>query len=153
MGLGRLRRGVLIAAAASVLAAVPCVASGATVQASNFAGSSLRLSGPTSNKMGSAFKYTISGTALSPADYVVAWEQFYPQEGCATTYAAESTRTFLPDTYGLTLFENRSVSHNYSIVEEFGADHLGKHGICAYLIDLTTGDTYAYAGQFWTNHK
>ena len=118
-----------------------------------FWGSSLRLRGPTSNKLGAAFEYTISGAAVSPANYVVAWEQFYPQSGCANTYAAESTRVFLPNTYGLTLFENKSVSHNYSIVEQFGADHVGKHGICAYLIDLATGDTYAYAGAFWTNHK
>lgn len=60
---------------------------------------------------------------------------------------------FLPNTYGLTLFENRNVSHHYSVVEQFGAVHLGKHGICAYLINLSTGDTYAYAGAFWTNHS
>jgi hypothetical protein len=53
----------------------------------------------------------------------------------------------------LTLFENRNVSHHYSVVEQFGAVHLGKHGICAYLINLSTGDTYAYAGAFWTNHS
>ena len=52
------------------------------------------------------------------------------------------------------MFENRSVSNHYSIVEQFGAAHLGEHGICAYLINLTTGDTYAYAAiAFWTNHS
>ena len=153
MGVRRLGHGLLIGAVVTVLTAVPYVASVASTQTSHAAGSSLRLSGPTSNKVGTAFDYTISGVAISPADYVVAWEQFYPQEGCASTYAAESTRTFFPNTYGLTLFENRTVSHNYTLVEHFGAAHLGKHGICAYLIDLATGDTYADAGAFWTNHE
>jgi len=150
---GKLGRGLLVAAIATVLTAVPCVASGAAIRTSQSGGNSLKLSGPTSNKIGASFKYSISGTAVSPADYVVAWEQYYPQAGCASTYAAESTRAFLPDTYGVTLFEDRSVSHTYSMVEQFGADHVGKHGICAYLIDLATGDTYAHAGQFWTNHS
>jgi hypothetical protein len=34
--------------------------------------------------MGADFDYTISGTAISPADYVVAWEQFHPQAGLGT---------------------------------------------------------------------
>ncbi|MGO9962942.1 MAG: hypothetical protein ACLPUG_05860 [Acidimicrobiales bacterium] len=153
MRLGKLRRGFLMAAVATMMTAVPCVASSASTRSSHSAGSSLKLNGPTSNKLGKPFEYTISGTAVGPANYVVAWEQFYPQGGCASTYAAESTRVYLPNTYGLTLFENRSVSQNYSMVEHFGADHVGKHGVCAYLIDLATGNTYAYAGQFWTNHK
>ena len=102
-----LRLGFLIAAVATSLIAVPGAASEASMQSSHYGGSSLRLSGPTSNKLGAAFEYTISGAAVSPANYVVAWEQFYPQSGCANTYAAESTRVFLPNTYGLTLFENR----------------------------------------------
>jgi len=148
-----LRLGLLIAVVATLLIAVPGAGSEASPQTSHSAGSSLTLSGPKSNTMGADFDYTISGTAISPADYVVAWEQFYPQAGCASTYAAESTRVFLPNTYGLTLFENRNVSHHYSVVEQFGAVHLGKHGICAYLINLSTGDTYACAGAFWTNHS
>jgi hypothetical protein len=153
MGMRTLRRGLLIAAVASVLMAVPGAVSEASLQTSHSAGNSLRLSGPKSNKMGSDFNYTISGTASSPANYVVAWEQFYPNGGCASTYLEESTRAFLPDTYGLTLWVNRTVSHNYSLLAQFGAAHLGKHGVCAYLINLTTGDTYAYAGAFWTNHS
>ncbi len=96
MGLGKLRRGVLIATVATVLTAVPCVVSGAAAQVSHSAGSSLTLSGPTSNKMGSPFKYTISGTAISPADYVVVWEQFHPQGGCAYTYVVECAATSCP---------------------------------------------------------
>jgi hypothetical protein len=103
--------------------------------------------------MGVNFNYTISGTANSPADFVVAWEQLYPQTGCARTYAAESTRAFLPATYGLTLWLDRTVSHSYSLVARFGAHNNGKHGVCAYLINLATGDTYAYGGAFWTNHS
>lgn len=118
---------------------------------SRSADSSLRLSGPKTNKIGTDFDYTISGYASGAANYVVAWEQFNEQSGCATTYAAESTRVFLQSTYELTLWLNRSVSSNYSLLARFGADHSGKHGICAYLINLSSGDTYAYGGAFWTN--
>jgi hypothetical protein len=46
---------------------------------------------------------------------------------------------------------NKAVSHKYSSVEAFEAAHLGKHGICAYLINLASGDTVANGGAFWTN--
>jgi len=49
------------------------------------------------------------------------------------------------------LVTNQAVSHAYSIREGFAAVHPGKHGMCAYLINLTTADTYAYGGAFWTN--
>jgi hypothetical protein len=117
----------------------------------NSSGSSLKLSGPKHNKMNASFDYTISGNANGSANYLVAWEQYYPQSGCARTYAAESTRAFLPYTYGLTLFLNRAVSHNYSTSQAFAAVHAGKHGMCAYLINLASGNTIAYAGAFWIN--
>jgi hypothetical protein len=148
-----LRRVLVVAAALAMLTAVLAAMSQASTASTRSGGSSLVLRGPKTNKYGSDFDYTISGTASGAADYLVAWEQYYPQSGCASTYAAESTRTFLPDTYGLTLWLNRSVSGSYSALAEFGASHLGKHGMCAYLINLSTGDTYAHGGAFWTNVK
>ena len=54
-------------------------------------------------------------------------------------------------TYALTLLTDRTVSGKYSVLEQFGAEHAGKHGICAYLISSTTGATYAWGGAFWNN--
>ena len=153
MGMRMLRRALLISAAMTMLFETSAAISQASTAGSHLSGSSLKLSGPKTNKYGTDFDYTISGTAAGPANYLVAWEQYYPQKGCATTYAAESTRAFLPSTYGLTLWLNRAVSTSYSARAAFGAAHLGKHGMCAYLINLTTGDTYAYGGAFWTNVK
>ena len=118
------------------------------------AGSSLRLTGPGSNKLGTAFSYRIAGSATGAADYVVAWEQLYPRSGCASTYAAESTRAFLPATYGIGLETATSVARgrNFSVVARFNAVNPGKHGLCAYLIRLETGNTYAHAAAWWTNH-
>jgi hypothetical protein len=126
------------------LALVPAVA----VAVSN----SLHVSGPTSNKLGAPFNEEISGYAKGAANFVAAWEHYYPHSGCAATYAAESTRAFLPNTYGLTLWVDQSVHGKYSITAQFGAANLGKHGMCAYLISLPSGNTYAHGGIFWTNH-
>jgi len=135
------------------LAAAGALAALALVPAASVATSaSLRLSGPTSNKLGQNFNYKITGVATATANFVVAWEQYYPRSGCAATYAAESTRAFLPGTYGLTLWLDQRVTGHYSLLARFGAANPGKHGICAYLINLSSGNTYAHAGQFWTNH-
>ncbi len=119
------------------------------------AGNSLHLSGPASNVMGQNFNYVIRGDATGPANHIVAWEQVNKLSGCATTYAAESTRAILQPAslYGVYLWNNQSVAGSYSVTAHFGAAHLGVHGICAYLIDLSTGATYAYGGAFWNNHN
>jgi len=142
----RSRRAQLAAAGAVIgLALVPAVG----VAISN----SLHVSGPTSNNIGQSFNEQISGHAKGGANFVVAWEQYYPRAGCAATYAAESTRAFLPSTYGLTLWIDQTVHGKYSIAAHFGAGNLGKHGICAYLINLSSGTTYAHGSIFWTNHN
>jgi len=147
-GLARLVRSwrAQLAAAGAVigLALVPAVG----VAISN----SLHVSGPKSNKIGQNFNEQISGYAKGGANFVVAWEQYYPRSGCAATYAAESTRAFLPGTYGLTLWIDQPVHGKYSITAHFGAANLGKHGLCAYLISLSSGSTYAHGSIFWTNH-
>jgi len=117
------------------------------------AGSSLRLTGPGSNKLGTTFSYTISGSATGAADYIVAWEQLYRRSGCAGTYAAESTRAFLPARYGIGLETATSVAkgRTFSVLARFNAVNRGTHGLCAYLISLETGNTYAHAAAWWTN--
>jgi hypothetical protein len=118
------------------------------------AGGTLRVSGPASNVMGQNFNYVISGIAPALANRVVVWEQDNKASGCAPTFAAESARALLDPTamYGLTLRSNLAVSGSYSVTARFGAAQLGVHGMCAYLINLATGATYASSGAFWTNH-
>lgn len=152
MGMRTLRWGLLISAVVAMALAVPVVSS-AAVRGPHSGRASLVLRGPKTNKMGAAFNYTISGTATGTANYLVAWEQFYPQGGCASTFAGESVRAFFNGTYGLTLLVNRSVSGSYSVLEQFTARNVGKHGLCAYLISSVTGTTYAWGGSFWNNVK
>ena len=114
---------------------------------------SMRISGPTSNKLGQDFNETITGNATGGANFVIAWEQYYKNAGCASTYAAESTRTYQGSRYETTLWLDSSVSGHYTRVAEFGAAHAGVHGMCAYLINLNTGVTFAHAGVWWNNHS
>lgn len=134
---------VLGLASTGLLAGAPAGASGY----------SMSLSGPATNTMGSDFNYVIAGVAGGPADRVVAWEQFNRAGGCAPTFAAESFRAlFTPaSVYELTVWVNQAVSGSYSVTAAFGARNLGVHGVCAYLVNATTGTTYAHAGAFWTN--
>jgi hypothetical protein len=117
------------------------------------AGGTMTASGPATNTMGTDFNYVLSGTASGPANRVVAWEQAVKANGCAPTFAAEAARELFQPTslYELTVWTNRPVSGSYSVTAAFGARNLGVHGICAYLINVTTGQTYAQAGAFWTN--
>ena len=139
------------AAAAMTAAAVPTAVTGGAAAS----GSTLHVSGPTSNLMHTNFNETIAGVAVSPANYVVAWEQFYKHGGCAPTFAAESSRAFFPRTWGLTTWLARPVTagHYYSVVAAFGAQNLGTHGMCAYLINLSSGVTYAHGQIWWLNHN
>jgi len=130
--------------------AVPTVLPG-TASASTY---TLHVSGPISNLMGVNFNETISGVTASPANYVVAWEQFYKHTGCASTFAQESTRAFFSTTWGLTAWLAKPVSPgHYSAVARFGARNLGTHGMCAYLINISTGTTYAHSSIWWNNHN
>ena len=147
-----IKRLALVGVTAAALTAATTPAVVGTASAS---GSTLHVSGPISNLMHTNFNETISGFAVSPANYVVAWEQFYKHAGCASTFATESTRAFFSGTWGLTTWLARPVSpgHRYSVVAAFGAQNLGTHGMCAYLINLSTGTTYAHGQIWWTNHN
>jgi hypothetical protein len=137
-----------------VVPALVVIAAGVVLASPASAGAySMRVTGPATNKMGVDFNYVISGTAGGPADRVVAWEQYDRSNGCSPTFAGESVRAvFQPSSlYGLTKWTNAAVSGTYSVTAQFGARNLGVHGVCAYLINYTTGQTYAEAGAFWTN--
>jgi hypothetical protein len=114
------------------------------------AGNSLKLSGAAKNTLGQDFNWTITGFAGGQANRVVAYEQFYKHSGCAATYLAEKGR-MSSSSYAVTLWLNRAAHGHYSLVAEFGAAHAGVHGICAYLINHRTGDTFAHAGGWWDN--
>jgi hypothetical protein len=139
-----LRGRFILVAALALLAA----SSTAAYAASN----SLELSGAAKNTLGQNFNWTIRGFAGGAANRVVAYEQFYKKSGCAETYLAERARVSKPS-YAVTLWLNQAVGPHahYSLVARFGADHTGVHGICAYLINRRTGDTYAHAGGWWDN--
>lgn len=116
-------------------------------------GDSMNVSGPTSNLMGANFTEVISGDASGPANYVAAWEQFYKHAGCAATFAQESVRSFASGTWGLTAWLGRPVAGHYSLPAQFGARNTGTHGMCAYLINASTGTTYAHGSIWWNNHN
>lgn len=138
---------VAITAAATVPTVIAAAASAS--------GSTMHVSGSTSNFMHTNFKEKISGVAAGPANEVVAWEQFDKHSGCASTFAAESTRSFFRNTWGLTPWLAKAVSagQHYTVVAAFGAQNLGTHGMCAYLINKSSGATYAHDEIWWTNHN
>jgi hypothetical protein len=131
-------------------ALIVLAASSATVYAS--AGSTMTVAGPHHNALGQNFKYVISGVAGTGADRVVAWEQFNRLNGCAPTYTAEKARSG-SSAYELTEWLNQAVTSgsHYSLVARFGAANAGQHGICAYLISESSGETFARGGAWWIN--
>jgi hypothetical protein len=56
-------------------------------------------------------------------------------------------------TYELTLWVNTAASGHFWVTARFGAWLVSVHGVCAYLMNLPTGQMYAEVGKFWTNHK
>jgi hypothetical protein len=111
------------------------------------AGGSITLNGPSSNLYGTPFKYTASGVAKGPANYVYGWEASYSVP-CASTYGAESKRE------AIYLFVSKSVRRNahFSLIVDFFAQNLEKHRFCAYLVNKATHKTYAHAAASWSNH-
>jgi hypothetical protein len=131
-------------------AIVALAATGATVYAAG--GSTMKVAGPHHNKLGANFNYIISGVAGPGANRVVAWEQFNRVNGCAKTYAAEKARS-TSSTYEVTAWLNQAVTpgSSYSLTARFGAANAGEHGICAYLISQSSGETFAHGGGWWIN--
>jgi hypothetical protein len=132
---------------------IAALALAASAVAALAATDSLVLTGPHTNRLGQNFNYSIDGYAGPQANRVIAWEQFYRRSGCATTYTAESARVHQSALYGLTQWIDAAVSPDstYSLIARFGARNAGQHGICAYLINSSTGQTYAHDGAWWVN--
>jgi hypothetical protein len=112
--------------------------------------SSLKLSGSTRNTIGQDFAWKISGVAGKGADRLVAIEQFFKRSGCAATYTGELARETQPS-YMATLWLSRNVGARYSVSAQFGAEHPGVHGLCAYLIRTASRRTTAHASGWWDN--
>lgn len=103
--------------------------------------------GPTANALNTSFNETVFGCATGRANYVISAEQRSPAGGCASTYRAEVRRSDFsqwPTGTG-------RVRGRFSLVANFDAHNPGTHGICSYLVNRTTKQTYAHAGRFWTN--
>jgi hypothetical protein len=130
------------------LALVTAILSLALCATAFAASSSMALHGPNSNLLGTSFKYTASGVAGGPANFVYGWEA-PAGVPCAGTYGVESERS------GIFLFVSRAVSKNarYSLTVNFLARNTESHRFCAYLVNKSTHKTYAHAGAFWTNHR
>jgi hypothetical protein len=105
------------------------------------------IQGPTKNALGTKFNETVSGMASGGANYVMSGEQFDQGTGCAASFL-EEVSSFRwrrwPTGTG-------SVHGHFSLIARFGAANAGTHGICSYLINATTQQTYAHASLWWTN--
>ena len=109
--------------------------------------SSIKLSGPKTNKFGQDFTIKISGYAAAPANRIVAGEQTSTTQSCASKYLTENSRADYFSEYGKTAGKNHSFNGSVS----FTATHLGSRALCAYVINSKTDKTYAHAQITWTN--
>lgn len=113
------------------------------------AGSTVTLKGP--KKVDEAkphkFKFTESGTAVSPANFVAVFQN-EGGPGCPSTYLYETENivpnngNYLPQGSGAITPGSFSKSFTFKRHDFFG---LGENWLCAYLIDTTTKTTYANA--------
>ena len=107
----------------------------------------IAITGPTANVFHHDFNETVSGNATGNANYVISGEQLYPSGGCSSTYAAERTKR---DWYQWPTGTG-AVHGKFSKVAKFYARNHHEHGICSYLINSRTRQTFAHASRFWNN--
>jgi hypothetical protein len=144
---GRLWQASRLTALALGLLSVVAVAAAGAHRTAACASNRIGVRGPTANVLNTAFNETVFGCATRSANYVISGEQHTRGGGCARTYRAEAVRrSFYQWPTGTGRVRGR-----FALVAEFGAHALGTHGICSYLINRTTKQTYAHAGRFWTN--
>lgn len=105
------------------------------------------VAGPTANVFHTYFDETVSGSSCGAADYVISGEQLYPAGGCAATYLAESRKS---DWYQWPTGTG-AVRGHFRLVARFWARNHQKHGICTYLVNRATRQTYAHASRWWNN--
>jgi len=117
------------------------------------ASSTISLKGPTANNANVAFTYTISGNT-GQADFLVYYEQFNKLSGCSSTWAGEEARAlFDNNSYEITqpVTAPEHTNAKLSTAVSLFSRNPGVHGLCAYLISLANGNTYADASAWWTN--
>jgi hypothetical protein len=107
----------------------------------------LGVRGPTANASDVFFSETVFGCATGRANYVISGDQHSRAGGCASTYRAEMTR----GEFARWPTGTGRVRDSFSLVAKFYSQNPGTHGICSYLVNRTTKQTYAHAGRFWTN--
>jgi hypothetical protein len=110
-------------------------------------GNRIGVRGPTANASDVFFNETVFGCATGRADGVISGEQRTRSGGCGRTYSAEAPR----GSFSQWPTGTGRVHARFSLVARFLSHVPGTHGICSYLINRTTKQTYARAGRFWTN--
>ena len=140
---------VAVSGAALALALAISISSATAATGKN----TLKITGPTANVYHTYFNETVSGNAISPANYVVSGEQLNPAGGCASTFVKERQK----GGFGLWgTVRNRPggtgpVHGHFTTVARFWARNHMEHGICSYLINRGTLKTYAHASRWWNN--
>lgn len=149
MHLSSRRRSLCCLLVASCAGLAIAISSAAAATSKN----TIKITGPTANLFHTFFNETVSGNAVSPANYVVSGEQLNPAGGCASTFVKErQTRHFgmwgtAPNRPGGTA----PVHGHFKTVARFWARNHMEHGICSYLINRSTLKTYAHASRWWNN--
>jgi hypothetical protein len=116
------------------------------------AGTSLHLSGPTSNKIGTSFTYKISGFFARPYDAVVTF-QALATSGCASTEQDELVRWHEGKTAHPYSYIYAESNRPFSFHVHFKAKVPGKHDFCVYVVEnKPEAPTGAHARAQWTNH-
>jgi hypothetical protein len=130
-----------------VLLLVVGVAAASAHRTAGCGGDRIGVRGPTANVSDVFFNATVFGCAMGRANYLISGEQRVRAGGCASTYRTEVRRS---DFYQWPTGTGR-VRGRFSLVAKFYSHNPGTHGICSYLVNRTTKQTYAHAGRFWTN--
>jgi hypothetical protein len=107
----------------------------------------IKVSGPTANVFHHYFNETVSGNATGNANFVISGEQLNPAGGCSSTYTAERAKS---DWYQWPTGTG-AVHGKFSMMAKFYARNHKKHGICSYLLNSGTDQTFAHASRFWNN--
>jgi hypothetical protein len=110
--------------------------------------SSIKVTGPSSVKIGTRFVYKVSGFAASPANFLAIWEA-PPTIRCARTYDREYN---LSSSLSYIGGKHLKAGRDFSRSTTFTAKHAGTHYLCAYLINLRSTKTYAHAAAHWSDH-
>jgi len=93
------------------------------------------------------FNQVVTGTGSGAANYVVSGEQLGWTPGCASTLAAEQSRS----TWTQWPTGTGPVHGHFQLVARFYSQNHLRHAICSYLINRLTRHTYAHAANYWSN--